>query len=65
MEKADEKRAYGVGEASKLYGPSASSLRRAILAGRLRAVRFGKRVLIPRDELEKMLQAGIVLEAAK
>jgi excisionase family DNA binding protein len=54
----NEKRAYSVVEASEKYGPSPSSLRRAIAAGALRAVKFGGRVLIPRDALEQMLEAG-------
>ena len=65
MQQNFEKRALSLCEASEVYGPSVSTLRRAIAAGSLRAVRFGKRVLIPRDELEKMLEHGSNFEAQK
>lgn len=48
--------AYLIPEAQKvLGGVSRSSVERAIRDGRLRAVKFGGRVLIPREAIEELL----------
>ena len=46
---------YRICEASKLTGIPKSSIHDAIRLGRLRAVRLGKIVLIPADELKRLL----------
>jgi excisionase family DNA binding protein len=50
-----DKLAYSVREAAQALGISEWSVRRAIEAGRLPAVRFGSRIVIPRFALERTL----------
>lgn len=50
--------ALGIKEAAKAIGVSPDSLRRRVKEGKLRAVRFGRRMLIRRDDLEKLISGG-------
>jgi excisionase family DNA binding protein len=47
--------ALAINEAAKAIGISRDSLRRRISEGKLRAFRFGRRLLIRREDLEKLI----------
>jgi excisionase family DNA binding protein len=47
--------AISVGEAAKLLGLSRASAYEAVHTGQLPSIRFGKRIIIPRAALEKVL----------
>lgn len=49
---------YSVKEAAELLGVHSNTLRRAIARGELRAARLGDRVLIPRGEIQRLLEGG-------
>ncbi len=55
----EDKRAFHVKEASKIYGWSRSTLYKMMAAGTLRTVKIGGRRLIPRDELEALISGGV------
>ncbi|MEW6573479.1 MAG: helix-turn-helix domain-containing protein [Bacillota bacterium] len=57
--------AYTVQEAKEVVGLSQTKIRRMVRDGALPAVRCGKRVLIPRAALEKLLQHGTDHRAAR
>jgi excisionase family DNA binding protein len=57
--KLNARLALGVKEAARTIGVSPDSIRRHITAGNLKAVRFGKRVLIRREELEKLIGGSL------
>lgn len=50
------KLAFSKGEAARVLSVSRDSVSRAIAAGKLKAVKFGRRVLIPKAELERLLR---------
>jgi excisionase family DNA binding protein len=50
-----ERLAYGVAEAAKALGISYGALYALIKSGHLRAVRIGRRIIIPRSALEELL----------
>jgi excisionase family DNA binding protein len=50
-----ERAAFGIGEIARAMGTSNDTVRRLIAAGKLRAVRFSRRVLIPASELRRIL----------
>jgi excisionase family DNA binding protein len=54
---ADEthKLAYGVIEATRVAGIGRSTLYQAMASGELKAVKLGRRTLIPADELRRFL----------
>ena len=55
----DERLTYDVGTAAKLLGLSRNSAYQACLAGQIPHLKIGKRILIPRAALEKLLaEAG-------
>jgi excisionase family DNA binding protein len=54
----DEKRAFHVKEAARVYGWSRSTLYKMMKEGTLRTVKIGGRRLIPRDALEALLNGG-------
>lgn len=55
-EMAPDRDAYSIEEAGRrLGGVSQDAIRNAIRGGQLRAVRLGRRVLIPRDEIRRFL----------
>jgi excisionase family DNA binding protein len=56
--KPEEKRAYHVNDAAKIYGWSRSTLYKMMKAGTLRTVKIGGRRLIPRDALEALISEG-------
>lgn len=51
--------AVGVDEAAKLLGVSPFTIRNYISSGMLRAVRVGRRVLVPMEVLEKVMVEGV------
>lgn len=51
--------AVGVNEAAKMLGVSPFTIRNYIASGRLRAVRVGRRVLVPMEVLEKVMVEGV------
>lgn len=53
----DEQKAFGVNQVAKQLGVSRDSVLRAISKGKLRAIRFGKRILISKAELDRLLEA--------
>ncbi len=54
---ADENRlAYSPAEAARALGISERTMRTAIADARVRVVRIGARVLVPREELEALLR---------
>ncbi len=56
MQLNPERLAYSKGEVAKILGVSLSTIGRMIHAGKLRAVRVGRRrILVPRTELERLL----------
>jgi excisionase family DNA binding protein len=50
-----ERLAYGVSEAAKALGISYRALYTLIKSGHLRAVRVGRRIIIPKSALEELL----------
>ncbi len=63
MQNTDERLAHSRTEAAVLIGVSLFTIEKLINAGELRCKRVGRRVLIPRTELERLL-APPELEAA-
>lgn len=53
--KPDEPLALSVGEAAKLLGLSRASAYEAVRTGQIPSLRFGKRIVVPRAALNKML----------
>jgi len=47
--------AFSVEEVANLLGLHVNTVRRAVWRGHVRAVRIGRRVLIPRAEVERLL----------
>ena len=52
--------ALSLAEVEERTGVSRYTLRRMTIAGTLRVVRFGRRIVIPTAELEKLLNPGAV-----
>jgi excisionase family DNA binding protein len=52
--------ALSLAEAEERTGVSRYTLRRMTIAGTLKAARFGRRIVIPAAELEKLLKPGAV-----
>jgi excisionase family DNA binding protein len=50
--------AYSVEDAAKQLSVSAQSIRRLIERGELKARRAGRRVLVPKNELERWLEGS-------
>jgi len=51
--------AVGVNEAAKMLGVSPFTIRNYAASGRLRAVRVGRRVLVPMEVLERVVEEGV------
>lgn len=49
----------GVSEAAKLLGVSPYTIRNYIASRRLRSIRVGRRVLLPMEVLEKVMEEGL------
>ena len=66
MEKQTEpvRRAWGVDEASRMYGVSGAFLRSKIRTGELRALKVGRRMLILERDLVEFFEGARVVEAA-
>ena len=60
-----ENRLESIAEASKRLGVSTFTTRRLIKAKQLRAVRVGKRVLIPESEIERVISQGCGTSVSK
>jgi excisionase family DNA binding protein len=56
-------RLSSIQQAAKQLGVSVSTLRRDVRLRRIRAVRYGRRVLIPAAELDRISQEGLPLTA--
>lgn len=52
------RRAVTLKEASRVYGPSRSTLYSLFASGKLRRIKIGKLVLIPVDDLEALIAGG-------
>jgi excisionase family DNA binding protein len=57
-QKIDVKRAYSVQEVSEITGLSKGYLRNEIRVGRLAARRFGRRVLVTRESLDRFIDGS-------
>jgi len=57
--KEPKRLAVSVDEAAKLLGVSPFTIRNYVASGRLRAVRVGRRVLVPMEVLEKVMVEGV------
>lgn len=55
MELLRGKQAFSVQEAAEIFGISPITVYRLVRRGELKAVRFGRRVRIPRSEVERLL----------
>jgi excisionase family DNA binding protein len=51
--------AVSVSEAGAVVGLSKHTIRAYVRSGRVRAVRFGRRVLIPVEEVQRIAREGI------
>ena len=58
MMENSEKLTWNVNEVSRLLGLSRSATYQGILTGEIPSVKIGKRILIPRLSLEKMLESA-------
>ena len=65
QEQKMENRLASIAEASRRLGVSTFTTRRLIKAGEVRAVRVGKRVLIPQNEVERVIAEGCGQHTAK
>jgi len=54
-------RAVGIDGAAELLSLSKHTIRKYVAEGKLRSVRVGRRILIPIDTLEQVLQEGLRL----
>jgi excisionase family DNA binding protein len=57
-EPGPEPLAYSTTEAARLLGIGRTSLYGLLRSGQLRGVHLGRRLVIPRDELERLLREG-------
>ena len=57
----DRRLCVTVPEAAKMLGISRNFAYQLVKEGKLPSIRFGKRILIPRAALEKMLEEGVRL----
>lgn len=53
-----EQRAYSPAEAGRILGVSRDSILRRIADGTIRPVKFGRRILIPKTEVEFILRGA-------
>lgn len=58
IQQPNERRAFHVNDAIKIYGLSRATIYKMINAGELRTVKLGGRRLIPRDAIEALLAGG-------
>jgi len=54
----DERLTYDVGTAAKLLGLSRNSAYQACLTGQIPHLKIGKRILIPRVAIQKLLESA-------
>ena len=57
--KGQKRLAVGVNEVARLLGLSPATIRQYVARGRIRAVRVGRRVLVPMEVLEKVMVEGV------
>lgn len=55
-----ERLAFPVAEAALLLGIGKTKTRELIASGELRSIRAGRRVLVPRSEIEAYISRGLV-----
>lgn len=53
-----ERRYYSIRQASEVYGVKAGTLRRWTETGRLKAVKIGRVLFIPVEEMERLFAEG-------
>ena len=53
----EDRLAFSRDEVARQLGVSRDSVIRAIAKGKIKIIRFGRRVLIPRAELDRLLEA--------
>ncbi|APH13225.1 hypothetical protein ASJ33_07710 [Dehalococcoides mccartyi] len=63
LEVQDEKLTLSVQEVTKLLGVSKSGVYELVHTGKIPSLRFGRRILIPRMQLDKMISMQILLSA--
>lgn len=49
------RRTLTIAEVAAAFGVGETLVRKMIRSGQLRSIRFGRRVLVPRDEVERVL----------
>ena len=59
QEKRKEAKAVGIAEAAHLLGVSPYTIRLYISQGKIHAVHFGRRVLVPMESIQKVLKEGV------
>ena len=59
QQKLAEPKAVGINEAARLLGVSPRTVHLYISQGKIRAVRFGRRVLVPMESIQKVLKEGV------
>lgn len=57
--KKPEPKAVGLEEAGKMLGVSPATVRLYVRRGKIHAVRFGRRVLVPMESIRKVLREGV------
>lgn len=63
--KSQERRLYGVGEGAEMLGISIWTLRQWAYAGRCASVKLGSRLMIPAEELDRLIADGKRARAAE
>jgi excisionase family DNA binding protein len=59
VERKSDDRAVGIERAAELLGLSSATIRKYVRLRKLHAVRFGRRVLIPIETVERVLREGL------
>jgi excisionase family DNA binding protein len=60
----DNKLTYSRDEVAQMLGVSRDSVIRAIAKGHLQVIRFGRRVLVPRHSVEKLISEPTTWQAS-
>lgn len=60
-----QRRAESLKEVAASFGTSYDTLFRAAKAGHIKTIRFGKRLLVPAEEIERISREGLALRAGR